>query len=169
MEKYLLLKLNMNISEIEKILEQKLILEQKRDKRGDIYFTYFDDINGIHINFTKEKNIESISFHPPFSLAVDGIKLGMDIKEVEKIKGLPERTSSFENDQGIEEWVYCSKNTFYLIVDKKVYEIQIDEYFKKYLSNDDIEKLINSVNNVDKIEDCDFKISSSFDIDNINK
>ena len=91
MEKYLLLKLGMNLSEVEKVLDQKIILERHKHRPDSKGFCHLNDPIGIYLSFTKDKILKSISFFYPFSIAVDGINIGMNMNEVEKIKGLPEK------------------------------------------------------------------------------
>ena len=159
-EKYLSLKLGMNISKVEKVLEQKVILERhtlRPDAKG---FYYANDTIGTYLSFTKDKILDFISFGAPFSIAVDGIAIGMDMNEVEKIKGLPERKENWENFPEQEEWFYSTKDTFYLFIENKVYDITLykfwdsyDEkikYSKNYLTQEDIEVLTNSVGNNDE-------------------
>ena len=156
-EKYLLLKLGMNISEVEKVLEQKVTLERHTHRPDSKGFCYANDIIGTYLSFTKDKILNFISFGAPFSTAVDGITIGMDINEVEKIKGMPGEKDKNENYPELEEWLYRSKNTSYLFVDNKVYDITLYKFWdsadekiedsKNYLTQEDIEVLINSIDN----------------------
>jgi len=166
MEKYLLLKLGMSVSEVEKVLEQKITLERHEHSLDSKGF-YSDDTIGTYLHFTDDKILDLISFLKTFSLAVDGITIGMNMNEVEKIKGLPEKKEHSENFPEIEEWFYYSKNTAYLFVDNKVYDISLYNC-EVFLTKDDIEALVNAVSGVDKIEDFDIEngdivFSSSFD------
>jgi hypothetical protein len=170
MENYLLLKLGMNISEVEKVLDKKLALEfiLKPELKG---FRFLNDTVGTYLHFTKDKILDHISFDTPFSLAVDGIKIGMNMNEVEKLKGLPEIKNSSESSPEYEDWIFCSKNTAYYFIENKVNSISLHDFSGNIFTDEDIEKLINAVHDNDKIENfdienCDdFKISSSFDID----
>jgi hypothetical protein len=166
MEKYLLLKLGMNLSEVEKVLEQKIILE-RHEHRPELNNSYhLNDTVGIYLNFTKDKILDHISFFYPFSIAVDGIKIGMNMNEVEKIKGLPEKKETWEDYPEQEEWIFYLKNTSYLFIDNKVYDITRCNLGENYLTKDDIEVLVNAVSGVDKIENSDdIVFSSSFDIE----
>jgi hypothetical protein len=170
MEKYLLLKLGMNISEVEKVLDQKITLERNTCKPDTKGFHYLNDTIGTYLSFTEDKILEHISFSYPFSVAVDGIKIGMNMNEVKKIKGLPEKQENYENYSEMVEWHYYSNNTVYLFIDHKVYDISFHDFNENYLTEEDIEKLVNAVSGIDKIENCDIEngdvvISSSFDID----
>ena len=166
MEKYLLLKLGMNLAEVEKILGEKLILERCNRKRGSDYFLYYNETFDTFLNFSIEKILYSISFHASFSLAVDGIKIGMNMNEVEKIKGLPETQESSEYYPEMEEWFYPSTNTAYLFIENKVYDITLHNFSENYLTKDDVETLVNAVSGVNKIENWYFDITSNFEIEN---
>ena len=174
MEKYLSLKLGMNISEVEKTLDKKLTLEYilKPELKG---FLYLNDTVGTPLKFTKDRILEHISFNAPFSLAVDEIKIGMNMNEVEILKGLPEIKDSSENYPEYEDWIFCSKNTAYYFIGNKVNSISLHDFNGNIFTDEDIEKLINVVKDGDKIEifdieNCDdIKISSSFDIDKSNE
>ena len=162
MEKYLLLKLGMNILEVEKVLEQKIILEQQRPDLKGFYFSNY--ILGTYLSFTNEKNLSFISFKSPFSLAVDGITIGMNMNEVEKIKRLPEKKNDCEDYPEQEEWIFYSKNTAYLFVENKLYDISLCDF--------EIEQLLDALIGEDNIEDGDFddfEICSSFDISKNNE
>ena len=161
MEKYLLLKLGMNVSEVEKVLEQKIILQQYRPDINGFYFSNY--ALGTYLSFTYEKKLSFISFKSPFSLAVDGITIGMNMNEVEKIKGLPETQESSEKHPEIEEWFYPSNNTTYLFVENKVYDITHYNFSEDYLTKDDVEALVNAVSGVDKIDKSYFEITSYFE------
>jgi len=162
MEKYLLLKLGMNVSEVEKVLDQKITLE-RHEHRLDSKGFYSNDTIGTYLHFTEDKILNLISFLKTFSLAVDGITLGMNMNEVEKIKGLPETQESSENFPEIEEWFYPSNNTAYLFVENKVYDITHYNFSEDYLTKDDVEALVNAVNGVDKIDKSYFEITSYFE------
>jgi hypothetical protein len=169
MEKYLSLKLGMNISEVEKTLYKKLTLEYilKPELKG---FLYLNDTVGTYLRFTKDKILEHISFNTPFSLAIDGITIGMNMNEVEKLKGLPEIKESGENYPEYEDWIFYSKNTVYYFIENKVNSISLNDFNGTILTDEDVEKLINATVDKDKIENCDIEngdvvISSSFDID----
>jgi len=164
MEKYLLLKLGINLSEVEKVLKQTITLERNTCSPDSKGFNYLNDTIGTYLSFTEDKILEHISFSYPFSLVVDGIKIGMNMNEVEKIKGIPEKREYSENFQEMEEWLYYSKNTAYLFIDKKIYDIS-HHNFEVFLTKDDIEVLVNAVSGTDKIENGDIVFSSSFDND----
>jgi len=169
MEKYLSLKLGMNISEVEKTLDKKLTLEYilKPELKG---FLYLNNTVGTYLTFTKDKILDHISFDAPFSLAVDGITIGMNMNEVEKLKGLPEIKESDEKYPEYEDWIFYSKNIVYYFIENKVNSISLNDFNGNILTNEDIEKLINAVKDGNKIENFDIencddiKISSSFDI-----
>lgn len=91
MEKYLLLKLGMNILEVEKVLGQKIILERNEHRPDSKEFFCLNDTIGTYLNFTNDKILSLISFFYPFSVAVDGITIRLNMNEVEKINGLPEK------------------------------------------------------------------------------
>jgi len=163
MEKYLLLKLGMNLSEVEKLLEQKITLERREHKSCSEYYIYYNFSIGIYLSFTKDKILYSISFNKSFSLPVDGIKIGMNMNDVKKIKGLPETQESSEKFPEIEEWFYPSNNTAYLFVEFKVYDISQYNFSEDYLTKDDVEALVNAVSGVDKIDKSYFEITSYFE------
>ena len=161
MEKYLLLKLGINVSEVEKVLEQKIILQQYRPDINGFYFSNY--ILGTYLSFTNEKKLSFISFKSPFSLAVDGITIGMNMKEVEKIKGLPEKKKNCEGFPEQEEWIFYSKNTAYLFVENKLYDISLCDF--------EIEQLLDviSKDNIEDDDSGDFVICSSSDIGKNNE
>lgn len=128
MEKYLLLKLGMNILEVEKVLGQKIILERNEHRPDSKEFFCLNDTIGTYLNFTNDKILSLISFFYPFSVAVDGITIRLNMNEVEKINGLPEKKENWEDYPEQEEWIYCSKNTSYLFIDKKVYDISLYDF-----------------------------------------
>jgi hypothetical protein len=146
MEKYLLLKLGMNVSEVEKVLDKKLTLEYilRPELKG---FCYLNDTIGTYLKFTKDRILSFIAFNAPFYLAVDGITIGMNMNEVEKIKGLPEKKENFEDYPEMEEWIFCSENTTYLFIENKVHDITLFNFNRNYLTKEDIEKLINFADN----------------------
>ena len=119
MEKYLSLKLGMNISEVEKILDKKLTLEYilKPELKG---FRYLNDTVGTYLYFTKDKILDHISYNAPFSLAVDGIKIGMNINEVEKLKGLPEIKDRSENYPEYEIGYFVQKISLMIFIKIKL-------------------------------------------------
>ena len=122
MEKYLLLKLGMNVSEVEKVLGQKIILERHRPDSKDLF--YVDYTIGTYLCFTEDKTLDFISFKNTFSLAVDGIKIGMNMNEVKKIKGLAEKEEPSENFPELEEWFYPSKKLLICLLIKKFMILQ---------------------------------------------
>jgi len=173
MEKYLLLKLGMDISEVEKILDKKLTLEYilKPDLKG---FLYLNNTVGTYLKFSKDKILEHISFNAPFSLAVDGIKINMNMNEVEKLKGLPEIKDSNENYTEYEDWIFCLKNTAYDFIENKVNRISLHDFNGNIFIDDDIEILINAVNKNEKFDidissSSDVNISSSLDNENFDE
>jgi hypothetical protein len=170
MQKYLLLKLGMNVSEVEKVLQQKIILERHRSESKLNGFCCLNGTIGTYLSFTNNKILDHISFHAPFSVAVDGITIGMNMNEVEKIIGLPERKENWEDYPEQEEWIFYSKNTSYLFIDNKVFDITLYNFNGNYLAEEDIEKLVNAADGVYKIENRDdFVFSSSFDDDKPNE
>jgi hypothetical protein len=119
MEKYMTLKCGMSISEVETVLNHELVLKELQSSFAQLkYYYYQNEYIGININFTDNKILDHIFFDPPFSLAVDGIKIGMSKNEVEKIKGKPE-----DGDPAEDYWFYYSKNIFYEFEENKVYSI----------------------------------------------
>jgi hypothetical protein len=174
MEKYLLLKLGMNISEVEKVLEQKITLERNTRRPDSKSLFYVDYTIGTYLLFTEDKILDFIAFNHSFSVAVDGIKIGMNMNEVEKIKGSPEKIDISDKYPEMVEWYYYSKNIVYLFIDNKVYDISFHDFNGNILTNEDIDKLINAADDVYKIENSDIEngnvvISSSFDSDEPNE
>ena len=118
--------------------------------------------------------LKSISFSSPFSVAVDGIKIGMNMNEVEKIKGLPDKKENSDKFPEMADWFYFSKDIVYYFIDNKVFDIIFHDFNGSILSNEDIDKLINTADGVYKIENSDIEngditISSSFDSDEPNE
>ena len=170
MEKYPLLKLGMNISEVEKVLDQKITLKRHTHKPDSKGFYYHNYSMGTSLHFTEDKILKYISFDSPFSVAVDGIKIGMNMKEVEKIKGLPDLIETSDDYPEMVDWFYFSKDIAYDFEDNKVYSISFSDFNGTILTNEDIDKLINAADGVykienDNIENGDVIISSSFDSD----
>jgi len=156
MEKYLLLKLGMNILEVEKVLEEKITLERHIYRSDSKRFCYLNDTMGTYLNFTEEKILKSISFNSPFSVAVDGIKIGMNMNEVEKIKGLPEKIETSDEFPEMVDWFYYSKNIVYYFIDNKVDDISFHDFNGNYFTNEDIEKLVNAADGVYKYEKSNY-------------
>jgi len=162
MEKYFLLKLGMNLSEVEKVLDQKITLERYTHSPDSKNLFYVDYTIGTYLLFTEDIILESISFRYPFYVAVDGIKIGMNMNEVEKIKGVPEENVIYDKYSEMVEWHYYSKNITYLFIDNKVYEISFYNFDESYLTKDDIDTLVNAVSDFDKIDTSYFEITSNF-------
>jgi len=170
MEKYLLLKLGMNVSEVEKVLEQKITLERNTHRPDSKSLFYVNYTIGTYLLFTEDKILKSITFSSPFSVAIDGIKIGMNMNDVEKIKGLPDKIETSDKFPEMVDWLYFSKDIVYYFIDNKVYDISFHDFNGKFLTNEDIEKLLNAADGVYKINNCDIEngdivISSSFDSD----
>jgi len=94
----------------------------------------------------------------------------MNMKEVEKIKSLPDLIETSDDYPEMVDWFYFSKDIVYYFEDNKVYSISFSDFNGTILTNEDIDKLINAADGVYKIENDDIEngdvvISSSFDSD----
>jgi hypothetical protein len=110
MGKYIQLKCGMDFLEVSKLLTKEIALENLDDD-----CSYFELGNYLTIYF-KGKKLDAILFNELFPLTVDGIKIRMEKKQIEKIRGLPEIT-------------YSIPRKAYLIYDKDttIYEFDQNE------------------------------------------
>lgn len=105
MEKFLHLKTGMHISEVENVLNIKLEIEQIREKHFKTDQVHFKNY-GVWLFFKPETQIlDTIRFEDPFSLEIDGVKIGDTKKQVKQLKGKPPRVDPFP-DQDESIWIY---------------------------------------------------------------
>ncbi|WP_059369512.1 hypothetical protein [Treponema endosymbiont of Eucomonympha sp.] len=115
MEKCLQIKLGMGITEISTLLNEDIVLMpvEHENNKNKSCFTFSNENLGLRLHFTLDtKKVQAITFQTPFSLAVDGIKLGMKTNEVKKLRGKPESTNSLEK-LGVKYWFYDNGTTLY--------------------------------------------------------
>ncbi|WP_062326767.1 hypothetical protein [Treponema endosymbiont of Eucomonympha sp.] len=115
MEKCLQVKLGMGITEISTLLNKDIVLMpvEHENNKNKSCFTFSNENLGLRLHFTLDtKKVQAITFEMPFSLAVDGIKIGMKKNEVKKIRGKPESTDSLE-ELGIKYWFYDNGTILY--------------------------------------------------------
>jgi hypothetical protein len=104
MEKYLQLKCGMNFLEVSKLLIKEISLENLDDD-----CSYFELGNYLTLYFRGRK-LDAILFNELFPLTVDGIKISMEKRQIEKTRGLPEITYSIP---GKAYWIYDKDTTIY--------------------------------------------------------
>lgn len=73
--------------------------------------TLFLRTKGIRVNFNKAGMVELIKFEPPFTGAINGIKLGDSEKKVRDLKGKPVKTP----------WQFGAAQAFLYVLDDAAY------------------------------------------------
>jgi hypothetical protein len=122
MEKIKALNIGMDISDVSTVLGEEIILEKRERKDTATYYLYENLKAGFSLHFSDDKKLYSIYFKDPFSLPVDGIKIGMEENEVKEIRGEPESTTGLE-ELNIDYWFYDNETTLYAFEEGKLSSI----------------------------------------------
>ncbi|WP_405116443.1 hypothetical protein MHH28_15620 [Paenibacillus sp. FSL K6-1217] len=90
-ELFLKLKHGETFSDVESTLNVELVLTRYENDNVTYDYCHLSEI-GVWLFFKIDsQRLYSIRFDEPFSLDIDGVKLGNSIKEVKNIKGKPSR------------------------------------------------------------------------------
>lgn len=101
MEKFTKLFPKMTVHETEIILKQKLKLIEIRENHFIRDIAEFKEA-GVTLFFNPEKLVlETIKYQFPFPFAIDNVKIGDTINDVENKKGIPTRKNPFPTQESI--------------------------------------------------------------------